>query len=245
MQLLNYRRVKRTLANLRYTPLHPQWFVYSGEKGKCADVSKWVKGRVLDIGCADSSIKKCLSQGISYIGLDYYTTAVEWYDTKPDIFGDAHMLPVASESFDSILLLDVLEHLHDPAHCIQEVARVLKPGGVFYLQVPFIYPEHDAPLDYHRWTRYGLRNLTCGYSLKICDEKSYGKPIETAVLLFNIALAKACLTWFRKKSPAMIITPIIPFVIFLANIFGWLFALTSYDDEFMSHGHCLVFRKLQ
>ena len=241
--LVNYRILKKTLAHFRHTPLHPQWFVYRGEKDKHAGVASWVKGRVLDIGCADGVIKRSLAQGVSYIGLDYYATAMNWYNTKPDIFGDAHMLPIASASVDSVLLLDVLEHLHNPKLCIQEVVRVLKPGGVFYVQVPFIYPEHDAPLDYHRWTKYGMRKLVSEYHLAICVEKSFGKPIETAVLLFNIALAKSMLTWFRKGSPALILAPVVPLAIFLANLFGYAFAMLNLEDDMMAHGHCLVLRK--
>lgn len=241
---VNYRIFKKALARFRHTPLHPQWFVYRNEKDKHADVASWVKGRVLDIGCADAGIKSSLARDVSYIGLDYYTTAVNWYNTKPDVFGDAHMLPVASESVDSVLLLDVLEHLHSPGRCIKEAVRVLKPGGIFYLQIPFMYPEHDAPLDYHRWTKYGLRKLISKYPIVICNEKSLGKPIETAALLFNIALAKILLTGFREKSPALILTPIVPLIILLANFSGWLLALMSCEDEFMAHGHRLVFRKL-
>ena len=230
---------------MRHTVFHPQWFVYHGDKQKCLNVNRWVGGRVLDIGCADSSIKQSLSKITSYIGLDYYTTAVNWYQTRPDIYGDAHILPIASESIDSVLLMDVLEHLQDPGKCIDEIIRVLRPGGIFYLQVPFIYPEHDAPLDFHRWTKYGLHNLSKKHALEICDEKSYGKPIETATLLYNIALSKTLLNWLQRKSPALVFSPAIPLAIVLVNLLGWLLAKISFDDGMMAYSHCLVLRKQQ
>ena len=89
---MDFRTLKNSLAKIRHTAFHPQWFVYAGEKQKYMNVNKLVSGRVLDIGCADGSIKQHLSKITSYIGLDYYSTAENWYKTRPDIYGDAHTL---------------------------------------------------------------------------------------------------------------------------------------------------------
>lgn len=240
---MHYKTVKAFLARFRSTPIHPQWFVYRGERKKRKEILRWMKGIVLDIGCADGRIKQFLPENVSYIGLDYYTTAVNWYNTRPDIFGDAHDLPIASGSIDSVLLLDVLEHLHDPEKALSEVARVLTPGGVLYLQVPFMYPEHDAPLDYQRWTQNGIRYLGAHHSFDVCSVASHGKPVETAVLMFNIAVVKTLLTGFRKKNLVLVITPLVPIMVLLANLFGFIWAYLSYEDEMMAHGHSLVLRK--
>lgn len=78
---------------------------------------------------------------------------------KPDTVGDAHNLPFEDNSFNNILCTEVLEHLHTPEVAIAEMKRVLKPAGSLILTTRFVYPIHDAPNDYYRFTEYGLKYL--------------------------------------------------------------------------------------
>jgi SAM-dependent methyltransferase len=50
--------------------------------------------------------------------------------------GDLTALPYRSESFDAVLVFDVLEHLIEPERAVREIARVLRPGGLFHALVP-------------------------------------------------------------------------------------------------------------
>lgn len=85
---------------------------------------------------------------------------------QPDTVGDAHALPFADGSFEYILCTEVLEHLHAPHLAIAEMKRVLKPGGTLILTTRFVYPIHDAPHDYYRYTEYGLRHLFSGWNIQ-------------------------------------------------------------------------------
>lgn len=75
------------------------------------------------------------------------------------VIGDAHQLPFSSERFDMILCTEALEHFHSPWIAIDEMKRVLTRGGTLILTTRFIFPIHDAPHDYYRYTKYGLRQL--------------------------------------------------------------------------------------
>lgn len=77
----------------------------------------------------------------------------------PDTIGDAHKLLFGDSSFEFILCTEVLEHLHTPHQAVAEMRRVLKPGGTLILTTRFVFPIHDAPHDYFRYTRYGLGYL--------------------------------------------------------------------------------------
>ena len=77
----------------------------------------------------------------------------------PETIGDVHSLPFEDESFEFILCTEVLEHLHTPHQAIAEMKRVLKSGGALVLTTRFVFPIHDAPHDYYRYTEYGLRHL--------------------------------------------------------------------------------------
>lgn len=76
-----------------------------------------------------------------------------------DVVASVYELPFLEGEFDVVLCMTVLEHLEDPAKAILEMRRVLKPGGKIVLSVPFMFPIHDAPGDYWRFTKFGLRYL--------------------------------------------------------------------------------------
>ena len=107
-------------------------------------------GKTLDIGCAN----------IPYVSYFPNSVTVDvsklW---KPEILADAHFLPFRNASFDVILCTEVLEHLKEPQWAIDEMERVLLDGGKLVLTTRFIFPLHDTPDDYYRFTKYGLRYL--------------------------------------------------------------------------------------
>jgi SAM-dependent methyltransferase len=72
---------------------------------------------------------------------------------------DAQRLAFCNASFDVILCTEVLEHIPEPQSAIDEMFRVLAPGGRLVLTTRFLFPIHDAPHDYFRFTKYGLRYL--------------------------------------------------------------------------------------
>jgi SAM-dependent methyltransferase len=64
---------------------------------------------------------------------------------------------------DGVLATEVLEHCADPEQVIREARRVLKPGGLFFFTVPFLWPLHDVPDDEYRYTPFSLeRHLRQG-----------------------------------------------------------------------------------
>src|SRR5262249_18521408 len=78
-------------------------------------------------------------------------------DWGPDItlIADAMRLPLAEASVDSVVLQAVLEHVAEPDAVISEAARVLKPGGFIYVEMPFLQGFHADPHDYQRYTVEG------------------------------------------------------------------------------------------
>lgn len=95
--------------------------------------------RVLDLGCRDGTMATAYVSGNSVTGLDIDRNALEraeavgvgavWADlTDP--------LPVDSASFDVVVAGEVLEHLPDPVALLEEVDRVLVPGGALLGSVP-------------------------------------------------------------------------------------------------------------
>jgi SAM-dependent methyltransferase len=88
------------------------------------------------------------------------------------IIGDAQALGVRDASFDVVLCTEVLEHLPEPQRAIDEMFRVLVPGGRLLLTTRFLFPIHDAPHDYFRFTKYGLRHLLRRFEIVELEEET-------------------------------------------------------------------------
>jgi SAM-dependent methyltransferase len=237
------RKAASAFRFLRKTIFHPQWLALRVEPYVQAAIGALADGNVLDVGCSDQRIKAHLPKCVAYTGLDYYSTATDWYGTRPDVFADAHYLPFGGDQFQSALLLDVLEHLESPQRCLDEIFRVLKPGGRFFLKVPCLYPIHDAPRDFTRWTKFGLQSITRRAGFECETAVGHGHPLETSVLLLNIALAKTTLNLARRWNPLALAGVILPLCFALANLFARLVAVFSDEEPMMPFGYLLVLNK--
>jgi SAM-dependent methyltransferase len=63
------------------------------------------------------------------------------------------------DEFDMILCLYVLEHVFELEDAVRGMHRALAPGGRAVIAVPHLYPYHDEPADYWRFTEYAVRRL--------------------------------------------------------------------------------------
>jgi len=223
--------------------LHPQWFIYHREEKTLSALCDHLDGLILDIGCADAKPRQYLGPGAHYVGLDYYSTAKNWYHTRPDVFADAQALPLQPNSIDHCLLLDVLEHIPDPDRCLASIYKTLKSGGTLTILVPFMYPVHDAPLDFGRWTRFGLARTGRKHGYRITQEIAIGHPLESAALNTNIALSKTVLNWIRGRNPLALLGLLLPIAVISINCLAWSFAKLSKADDLMPYGYKTVWTK--
>jgi SAM-dependent methyltransferase len=78
-------------------------------------------------------------------GSGYITADIESPLAKVKM--DIHDIPFGAATFDFVLCNHVLEHVRDDIRAMQEIARVLKPGGLAILQVPFFRPIPDQTFE--------------------------------------------------------------------------------------------------
>lgn len=71
---------------------------------------------------------------------------------RPHIQADAARLPFSTATFGAIICTEVLEHVPDPQIVLHEAARVLRPGGILLITVPFLFGIHADPYDFGRYT---------------------------------------------------------------------------------------------
>lgn len=125
---------------------------------KLFDVKGNAKGRMLDVGCGAKPYSSLFSPLVEeYIGIDLPSTSHGV--NQIDVYANAMALPLKSNSFDTVLCSEVLEHVPEPQCLVHELWRVLKINGFLLLSTPQNYWVHEAPNDFYRFTRYGLIHL--------------------------------------------------------------------------------------
>jgi len=235
--------LRRCMQPLRHTPLHPQWLAFRDE----ARARRWIgtsaHGRVLDIGCADGWARASLDENCIYTGLDFPATVKGLYGTRPDVFADGALLPFRDDTFDTVLLLEVLEHVAHPAQVLAEIHRVLKPGGVLLMSMPFLYPLHDAPHDYQRFTAPGLSRSLGDAGLQVEWVEPRNRGFAAIGLLAAIACADAVLAALRARRWRLLLAPLWVCAIPLINFVAWLFSPFSGGDM-IAGGHAAAARKV-
>ena len=120
------------------------------------------KGRLLDIGCGKMPYKDYILQNSLtqiYVGLDIENAIQYDKNVKPDYYWDGKQMPFPDNSFETAFGTEVLEHCPYPQVILDEVNRVLKPGGAFFFTVPFLWNLHETPYDEYRYTPFALERL--------------------------------------------------------------------------------------
>lgn len=112
-----------------------------------------MSGKVLDIGCGYKPYQGFFKKA-EYLGLD-----LPGSDSLADLRGDALHIPLPNSSLDASFSSWLLDDLSEPGAYFAELNRVLKPGGLAIMAETRSFPEHDAPHDYFRPTKYGLKYL--------------------------------------------------------------------------------------
>jgi SAM-dependent methyltransferase len=143
----------------------------------------------------ESKGKRCLQIGVkdqyrAKFGPDW--VSVDLYDMRDfiDYHYDITDLKFPDGSFDVVVCISILEHVPDPLRAIQELRRVLAPGGKIWVQLPFHYPYHEGPHDFWRVSPEGLRIWMRDFNEILCG----------SMLWSRTALASSTFYYGRKPS---------------------------------------------
>ncbi len=78
---------------------------------------------------------------------------------KPNILSDINNLPFKNNTISNFGCFNVLELLQNPINAIEEIYRVLNKSGHLVGYVPFLYPIHNQPVDYWRFSNHSLHQI--------------------------------------------------------------------------------------
>ncbi len=150
------QREQAVVRSLRHGFFDPARLDNNSILSGITDSLPYVRGCFLDLGCGAMPYAGLVRDRVShYISTDLRPNTA----TPPTVVSDSLRLPFRHNTFDTVLCTQVLEHVRNPFSTLAEIARVLRPGGHAILTLPAVWPLHEEPNDFFRYTKYGLREL--------------------------------------------------------------------------------------
>ncbi len=153
----------------RLRPWHHQWLAGTPLYAVLRPLLRTLRGDVLDVGCGCKPYRDWVPDARRYVGIDVVDGPAVDALVVP-----GERWPVGDAEFDAVLCTQVLEHVADLHHTVDELVRVIRPGGEAVITVPFMFGEHNAPEDYRRLSRHGLRRLLEDHGLEILRMTPHG-----------------------------------------------------------------------
>jgi len=150
---------------------------------------RYARGRLLDIGCGSKPWKELFEPFVDeHVGVDLVPSARN--PSAVDVIAGAYEIPLEDGYADTILITSVLEHLEEPKRAIAECRRLLKPGGHMILTAPFIWPLHEQPRDFYRYTPDSLRYLLGEAGFELLELEPLAGAWKTLALEISYALRR-------------------------------------------------------
>lgn len=190
-------------------------------------------GTILDVGCGASPYKFLFDANkTKYVGIDIVEADQFDYCNSEVISFNGKEIPFADNTYDGVMCTEVLEHVHEYQTLVDEIHRVMKPGSVLMLTVPWSARYHYIPYDFFRYTPSTLNMIFKDFT----DVRIIGRGTDITSIV-----AKILVIWFRNLLPSKgsfnIVTFLLallftPFVLPLACLghLSMQFALGSDDD---------------
>lgn len=172
--------------------VNPFYFARKGLYENISILSNHIKGDTLDVGCGQKPYEKLFNSS-RYIGLEL-DTIENRKNKKADYFYDGTTFPFQDNEFDSVIANEVFEHVFNLDNFLREIYRVLKPGGILLITVPFVWDEHEQPYDFARYTSFGLRHLLEKSGFEIIEHRKSVCDIRVVFQLLNGYIYKKTVT---------------------------------------------------
>lgn len=152
----------------------PFYFIRGALLKKVNQYAPKLSGKLLDFGCGSKPYQSLFTGVSEYTGLDFEGEGHSHGNEKVDVFYDGKKIPFTDETFDSVFSSEVFEHIFNIDEILPEINRVMKKGARLLITCPFVWNEHEAPLDYARYTQFALRHLLAKHGFTILSMDKSG-----------------------------------------------------------------------
>jgi SAM-dependent methyltransferase len=186
------------------------------------------QGTIIDIGAGESPWKSWLPEFCTYRGLDIRHSTEFAMSQRGDAITlyDGGVMPFDSNSFNGALCVEVLEHAEDPDLLLSEIFRIMKPGAVLLLTVPWSARRHHIPHDYHRFTKERLSIMFThhGFTDVVILERGNDYCVIASKIIIAVLRNILCLNFynFLYRIPIlMILAPMAITLLIIAHVSLW------------------------
>jgi SAM-dependent methyltransferase len=241
--LISAKLLKETYYKAQFEPgivglfINPFYFARKGLYQHIKTLSPSIKGKILDVGCGQKPYQHF------YPGSDYIGLEIGSLETSPnkmaDYFYNGDRFPFADQDFDSVVTNQVFEHVFNPEQFLSEVYRVLKPEGLLLLTVPFVWDEHEQPIDYARYSSFGLKHILEANGFQVLEQRKSMADVRTLFQLINGYLYKKTVTKSNVLNSLITLVLMSPL-----NMLGELLAIILPKNEDLYLDNIVLARKM-
>lgn len=122
---------------------------------------------ILDVGAGHGDFADIFS------GRNYFSLDIVPYQEVDLVCDLGQTVPFKENTFDVVVLMNVLEHVYENRALLHTIGKILKPGGKLILTVPFLLKVHQEPFDFARYTPYYLTNAAIEAGLSVAELNGY------------------------------------------------------------------------
>lgn len=189
---------------------HPYYFLRKRLFQKISEYAPLLQGDLLDFGCGAKPYRSLFMHTKTYTGVDFENPGHSHNNEQIDYFYNGKTLPFNDNRFDCIFCSEVFEHIFNIGEILPELNRVLKPGGKILITCPFVWPEHEKPHDFARYTTYALNSMlhSNGFDIPVTDKSGdFFSALHQIrmVYIHDVCLPKLSIPFLIKMAKAIII----------------------------------------
>ena len=197
--------------------LNPYFLIRQKLYQAIAEWAPTLNGKIVDLGCGTKPYKHLFTSCSLYLGLDIEVSGNTDSKKEVDIYYNGKTFPLESNSVDHVFSSETFEHIFNLEEILQEIHRVLKPGGQLLATCPFFWPEHEKPYDFARYSSFGIIHLLNKSGFEIVQYRKTGTYVSSMLQMQALYLY-----FFINKIPIfsylffwVFITPLFVLAIFL------------------------------
>lgn len=189
---------------------------------------------MLDFGCGSKPYRE-LFDVVTYIGTDIAVSGHDHSNEDIDVYYDGKTLPFGENEFDSIFSSEVFEHVFNLDEILEELRRVLKPGGKMLITLPFVWDEHEIPYDFARYTSFGITHILQQKGFHVLEQRKTTHYVETVFQMWAAYVSQHIIP--KNKIVRIALTPLFVMPI---NALGFVFGALLPKNQNFYHNNVLV-----
>lgn len=214
-------------------------------------IAQYARGEILDVGGWDFylQMKKRGLQYTHWTILDNSKDKLLQIDDEKCscVLGDGCNMTFPSNTFDTVINIQVVEHVFEPIKMVEEIGRVLKPGGHAVFLIPQTAYMHFAPYHYYNFTRFWIEEAIARAGMEIVELQCIGGLWSSMAMhsifffIQSLRLKGYSVPECRRRTLFYLLWPFMALLALITIPLGFLFSIADLTES--ANNHLVVARK--